>query len=361
MIFFMKKKSSFLKFFLISIALILYILTAAKPIDRGLSIAPSWTLNVTPTSNTAFASVSDGESLIPFKLGQRLGYITEDGKLAYTQTFPSLASINSRQWTIFGPQAENTPFTSARNSPQGTITSAGFPYFTEHDNFVFLPGGLSFAKLSHDGSEAWRYEGIAPITSFSSSATCVTVGYADGRLVRFDAQTGTSHFSVYPQGSNFQIILGAAASDSGNYTACVSGIDDQRIVLYQYQNGQNTIIWHEYLKGNLREPTLVQFSEDEKHLYFAEAEGLAVTDISSLQTTHIPLHDKIVQISEIPEQNLTVILEKGRKTWTVDILEDSLNLLGSFSFEAANASIYTKGNALYVGRDDTITKLEITR
>lgn len=361
MIFSMKKKSSFLKIFLISIALILYILTAAKPIDRGLSIIPHWTVSITPTSTTELASVSDDEDLIPFKLGQRLGYITQDGRLAYTHTFPSLASINSHQWAMYGPQAADTPVHSAHNSDLGTIALEGYPYFTEHYNFVLLPGGLSFAKLTDSGSEAWRYEGIAPITSFTSSATCVTAGYADGRLVRFNAADGTQDFAVYPQGSNYQIILGAASSDSGLYTACVSGIDEQRVVLYQFQNGQNTIIWHQYLKGNLREPTLVQFSEDEKHLYFAESTGLAVTDTVTLQTTHIPLHDKIIQICELPEQNLTVVLEKGRKTWTVDILEDSVNLLGSFSFESENASIHVKGNALYVGRGDTITKLEIER
>ncbi len=357
----MKKKSPLPKIFLISIALIIYILTAVQPIDRGISLIPQWTVDVTPTSNTVFAQTAEDEILIPFKLGQRLGYITQDGELAYTHTFPSLATINRTQWASYGSQAENTPFFSAHDKPLGSITQAGYPFFTEYHNFVFLPGGLSFDKLNRSGDTQWRYEGIAPITSFTTSETCVTAGFADGRLVRFNAETGAEDFSVYPQGSNYQIILGAAASNSGTFTACVSGIDDQRIVLYQYADGQNTIIWHQYLKGNLREGTLVQFSQDEKHLYFAEASGIAITDTATFQTTHIPLRNKVVQLYEIPEQNLTILLEKGTTSWTVDILENSVNLLGSFSFESSNASIFTQGNNLYIGRGETITKLEITR
>ncbi len=357
----MKKKSSFPKFFLISLALIIYIFTAAEPADRGISINPCWTVEVTPSSTTKFVTVTLDDDLIPFKLGQRLGYITSDGKLAVSATFPSLATINTRQWAVFGAQAVNTPFLSTQEAQLGTIEQAGYPYFTEHHNFVFLPGGLSFDKLDDSGKSQWRYEGISPITTFSPSATCVTVGYADGRLVRLNATTGEEDISVYPQGSNYQIILGCASSDSGTYTACVSGIDDQRVVLYRYADGQNTTIWHKYLKGNLREPTLVQFSKDESHLFYNEYNGLAVTDTATFETSHIPLHDKVVSICEIPDQNLTMVLEKGYKDWTVDILENYDNLLGRFSFEADNASIFTKDSALYIGRGDTITKLEIER
>lgn len=236
----------------------------------------------------------------------------------------------------------------------------GFPYFTDSAAYLFLPGGMAFSQINDDGTKSWSYEYTAPITSFSDSASGCTAGYADGRLIFFNTE-GEIVFSTKPGGSDYEIILGAAVSGDGACTACISGLGQQRFVLYKTAANQTKIVFHEYLEGNLREQTFVKYSDYRNRVFANEKNGLLVVDTEQLTSTHIALEGKILDIKELENANLYAVLTRNDGSFTIYLFEGDSALLGSFSFEASFACISTDSDSLYVGRDSEISKLEIAK
>ena len=297
---------------------------------------------------------------LPFKTGQLLGYFSREGKLNSLTSFPYMASISTKTWTTYGADAEATPFFFADGTQAGVITNAGFPWLTDDGNYLFLPGGTGFDKLDEKGNSLWRYEDIAPITAFSSSLNGCIVGFADGKLVSFK-ENGNIDYSIYPAGSNYQVILGVDISDEKGLTACVCGIDKQRFILFRNTEGQNKIIYHEYLENNLREQTLVKFSKDSEKVFLNDYNGLGIVDCETLTSKHIPIEGKIIAIEEQPENDMFFVLAKGDGTFSLYIFENPSSKVGSFSFEATNAFITTEGTSLYIGADSTISKFKVMK
>lgn len=338
------------------IFILLYIIFAFKLSGDELQLIPKWTISVTkPSQNSSFDSKK-----FAFKLGQILGYFTEEGDVTLSESFPYMATISDEYWTVFSSSAENLPIFNNNREKIGTIETAGFPFFTDYGNFIFLPGGMSFGYLDDDGKRLWTYEDITPITSFYPYEKGIIVGFAEGKILNFDYK-GNIIFSSVPGGSKYSVILGVASSEDGLLSACVSGIDSQRFVLMKTAGGQTKTVFHEYLDGNLREQTYVKFSKNNSKVFYNEKNGLGVVDIGNLKSYHIPLLGKILSIEEMEEYNLFFVLTKLEGEYRVYILENLCNLIGSYVFKGNNGFILSDKNNLYTGVDSTITKIEVQR
>ncbi len=334
--------------------IILYLIFAAAPIDSTFKLNSKWSISLTDTP----VAYEDGG--IPFKTGQFLGYFSREGSLTALTSFPYMASISKDAWTTYVADAEQTPFYAPDGTLLGTIKEAGFPWLTNKGNYLFLPGGTGFDKLDQYGNSLWRYEDISPITAFSNSSDGCIVGFADGKLVTFK-NDGTIDYSIYPAGSDYQIILGVDISEQNGLTACVCGIDRQRFILFKNTDGQNKIIYHEYLENNLREQTFVKFSQNSDKVFINDYAGLGIIDCKTLTSKHIPLDGKIIAIEEQPENNMFFVLTKHNGSYSVYLFENPSAKVGCFSFEASNAFITADGSDLFIGVDSTISKFEVTK
>ena len=346
-----KKAIIFISCFLF---IIHYLIFAAAPIDSTFKLNSKWSISLSD------APISYKDGGIPFKTGQMLGYFSPDGTLNALTSFPFMASVSKDAWTTYGSDAEETAFYAPDGTLLGTIKEAGFPWLTDKGNYLFLPGGTGFDKLDSTGNSLWRYEDIAPITAFSNTSDGCIVGFADGKLVTFK-NDGTIDYSIYPAGSNYEIILGVDISEQNNLTACVCGIDRQRFILFKNTDGQNKIIYHEYLENNLREQTFVKFSKDSDKVFINDYNGLGIIDCTTLMSKHIPIEGKIIAIEEQPENNMFFVLTKNDGSYSVYIFENPSSKVGSFSFNATNAFIITEGSELFIGADSTISKFEVTK
>ena len=64
---------------------VVYILVAVKPLGKEIQFVPEWKIDVT---NPSIAKDAESEALLPFKLGQTLGYFTPEGEVTNFITFP---------------------------------------------------------------------------------------------------------------------------------------------------------------------------------------------------------------------------------------------------------------------------------
>jgi hypothetical protein len=364
---------------------LLYIVLAIRPLGTEYQFIPAWTTKAVPSAaqTPSSGAVTDDSvpavslpqssanteksiraaayaGVIPFRLGQTLGYFTPEGGILRVVTFPYKAAISSSCYATFGTNDPTIPFYDPSGTLSGTIAKNGFPYFAGEKMYLFLPGGNSFSQLSDDGSVMWTYEGYAPITAFDSAKSGCVAGLADGTLISFTPD-GKTDQNFIPGGSDYPVILGTAISESGTYIAAVTGQDEQRFVIAKKEGSYSTIIYHEYLEKALTNQVLVQFSDDEKTVYFNCADGLGVVSVKSGKHRHIALNGRILSIKESAKNKLVFILSKSGSTYTVSMLESMDCIAGSFSFDSPSAFITTKDGALFVGRDDEISRINVVR
>ena len=350
------KKHTSIYIFLALIFIIIYIIMAAKPLGKEYQFTPEWRKSI---ASPTLKSVPAGTNEIFFKLGQSIGYFTEDGQITTYKSFPSKASISSDYYAIYTTEDSQISFFNKQNQEQGIIEAPGFPFFEQDRIYIFLPGGASFARCDKQGKISWINENTVPLTAFSSKQNYVAAGYADGTIKILDNNTGFDSLSFAPGGSDYKIILGLDITSDGQYIASVSGHNKQRFVLTQNEGKQPKIIFHCFLDSDMNRQTVVKFCDNDKRILYNYEDNLGIYNIEKQQNSSIKLGKTVIAIEET--DSLIFVLGKKGREYTVYIIEKTDTLEGSFTFEADTAFIKTCNNNLYVGQDTSISKIKISK
>lgn len=339
---------------------VLYIIFSARPLSKELTFRPEWSIDASRiVKSTQETSEEEFKNAIPFRTAQNAGYFTSSGKILTLFSFPYKTAISSKFYAPYTTNTAAIDFFNADGSKAGTIAQTGFPFFSENGQYLFLPGGSSFASIANSGEIQWTYDGSCPITAFATSKSGCAVGYADGEIVTFD-NDGEISQEFNPGGSNYPVILGLAISDSGKYTACVTGQESQRFVL-SVKNGSHTeVLFHTYLSSSVTRQVPVLFSRSERSVFYHWAEGIGIVELPDGKHSQIKIPGKILSIKEGSDSTIYV-LSRLADTCTISVIQHPGTLAGSFSFTASNAFIAVQDENLYIGRDNTISKLLIER
>lgn len=332
-----------------------YILFAIKPLQTEYQFKPEWKIDVT---NPSLSSFSEEDTLLPFRLGQTLGYFTPEGKVTAFLTFPQKASISSDYYTFYNNNNTDCSFFTSRGQKVGKIEIPGFPMIDESRLFVFLPGGSSFVACDNEGKRKWEYGGAVPITAFDSSENAIVAGFADGNLCEFNLE-GKLLQRFAPGGSDNPVILGAAVSKDGTYIATISGQNKQRFVLAKKDDAQTKIISHEFLNSNDTSQKLVKFNKEDTAVFYATENELGIADIESGKKSHLKIDGNALSIQQL--ENTIFLLTKKDNRYTVYIIEKFATLTGSFTFKADCAFILTHKDKLFIGKDSTISCISISK
>ncbi|MCR5046652.1 MAG: hypothetical protein K6A42_08750 [Treponema sp.] len=327
------------------------------PLQTELNLTPEWTSDI----NKGIEKDTN-ETLLPFRLGNKGGYFTHSGNIVSRQTIPYKAVYSRYFYSLYERNADIISVYLPSGQKKCEIMGAGFPFIQEDRLFLFAPGGSSIAFVnSHDGNASAKYENTAPITAFNSSENGSAVGYADGQFLIFNKH-GVKKIELFPGGSDNPIILGADISKSGKMFACVSGVSPQRFVLYRDEGNYEKIIYHEFLSKNMTRQSYVHFCDNDKYVYYDAGEYLGIVDTEKCERKKVSLSGKILNIQESPVAESVYILSRiGQRYYTVTILENWTKKSGQFSFESDSAFILTDGNALYIGSDNKISKLALSK
>lgn len=349
------KKHVGLAIFLLIFFSIIYIIFAAKPLNKEYSFTPVWKIS---TSNPVLSTNSTKPQSY-FHLGQTLGYFDSDGNISLYQTFPSKVSISNSYFATYNSEANNTEFFKADGSKAGVIEASGFPYFSDNLIYVFLPGGCSFSKCSETGKILWTFEGTFPITAFVAKEKYTAVGLSNGSIKVLNNENGATEIDFAPGGSDYPVILGIDISDDGQYIASISGHNHQRFVLSHREENQQKIIYHRFFDHDSPYRTLVHFSKDGKRIFYNYYQGLGIYNLETKAERSIALKDKLLSIEET--EDLTILMGKEKNNYTVSIIDNTDTIEGSFAFTADSAFIHAEGNDIYLGKDNSISKIAISR
>lgn len=349
------KKHLVLGLFLIVFISIIYIILAVRPLNKEYSFTPVWKIS---TANPVITTTSS-EKQSYFHLGQTLGYFDDKGNISLYQTFPYKVSISNHFFATYSSETENIEFFKSTGEKAGVIEAKGFPYFVDDLVYVFLPGGCSFSKCSETGKVLWTFEGTFPITAFAAKDKYTAVGLANGTIKVLNNENGATEIDFAPGGSDYPVILGLDISDDGLYIASISGHNHQRFVLSHREENQQKIIYHRFFEHDSPYRTVVHFSRDGNRIFYNFSNGLGIYNLEKKEERTLELKSKLLTIKETDD--LTVLLGKEKDTYTLSIIDNTDTIEGLFSFTADSAFVHAEGNNIYLGKDNSISKIAVTR
>ena len=163
----------------------------------------------------------------------------------------------------------------------------------------------------------------------------------------------------FPGGNERPVILGVAISDDGNYMASISGHNKQRFVLAKIVNNKPKIIHHKFLNEEIYSQILIKFTDNNNSVLYNYNNNIGIYNISKDTTTTIPAKNKLISIEEA--DSIIYALGKEKNNYTVYVIEKTNTLIGTFSFNADKAFIKTNKDYLYIGKDNSISQILVTK
>jgi hypothetical protein len=376
-----KKKYRFLVGFLI---VIVYFFVAARPIPVEMILVPRWLSSLESNyplyleeetgaqGRASFEPAADGEplpgessprgALLPFTLGNRFGYISEDGRFALNQVVHGNVSISEHYWVEYEAVPGRIEIKDPRDEVLAELSEPrGYPFFIDDRIFLIHENQNSLTALDNEGNRLWVYDFAAPITDIDAAAGLVLVGSLDGTVELLDS-SGKRIFFFEPGGSRYSAIYGCRISRDGLRLAIISGFDDQRFLLLEKLGDSYRVTYHEFLSDGVRRPVHISFIDEDRWVAFENEEGLALYNIGARNSVKLSLEGNITALDSSGTDGLIFLVttQSERKKQLVGIsLPDDIIIKAPFSSE--KIFLGREGRRLYIGGGSTIASFKLNK
>ena len=376
---------------------IFYIFISARSISEETILNPRWITSLEsnysegnpgtdenrwgfPVSFQDF-SVQSNEKPIPFLLGDRFGYVWDDGKFAINHIRQGYISISDNSWAEYEALPSSIQVMSPLNETVLTISDTkGYPLLI--DNRIFIVGSEqnSLTALSPKGEELWTHDFPAPITCIDAADGFVLAGTLDGAVELLNSSGNLVFTPFEPGGSRLSVILGCAISRNASQLAIISGIDDQRFLLLERaemegrtaaarwsdQSGVSgdryKVIYHEFLPGGFRRPVHISFVDNDGKVAFEREGGLGIYDIGSRASISIAMEGEIVALDNSGVKGfLFVITSQGSKQKRLIVIRYPAFIVNQAPFISDNAFFARRDSIIYLGGDTAMASFELEK
>jgi hypothetical protein len=352
---------------------IVYVFIAAQPIPRETILVARW-LSSLESNYPITVNSGDGagdlpaQGFLPFKLGNRFGYVGENGHFIINNIKKERTriSISDENWAEYEALPASIQVFDSRNNPVLTIENpTGYPVFM--DNTIYIVGNEqnSLTALDSGGEALWTYDFPAPLTCIDGAAGYVLAGTLDGTVELLNS-SGRPVFPAFePGGSRRLAIYGCAISKDASRLAVISGIDDQRFLLLERSGDTYKVVYHEFLSDGFRGEVYVSFIENDSRIAFEREGGLGLYDIASRTSIFLPLEGEIAALDNTGGSGYLFVISsvdggpglKRHKRFVAIRLPGTIVINAPFRSE--NAFLGRRGDRIYLGGDSTLASFEL--
>jgi len=350
-------------------AFVIYIFIVPRSIPVETVLAPRWitSLESNYPINFGNASADDNDLLLPFTLGNRFGYLADDGKFTINQTMDGYVSISENLWAEYEALPSSIKIMNPHNEEIFVIEAPkGYPFFL--DNRVFIVGSEqnSITVLSQAGEELWTHDFPAPLTCVDAAGGYLLAGTLDGVVELLDFKGSLVFTPFEPGGSRFSVILGCAISQDASRLAIISGVEQQRFLLLERSGTEGSdsykVVHHEFLSDGFRRPVFIRFINDDAQIIFEREEGLGIFTISSRTSTKVKLEGEITAMDDSGENGfLFLITSQGQNEKRFIAIRHPGLIVNETPFKSKNAFLARKRDRIYLGGDLLMASFELEK
>ncbi|MDR1411158.1 MAG: WD40 repeat domain-containing protein [Spirochaetaceae bacterium] len=348
-----------------------YFFLTARPVPVETVLLPQW-LSSTESGYPIYldgTSPPDGEgaagengALLPFRLGNRFGYVDAYGRFSINRERKAALSISEDYWAEYEAVPGEIDIRGPRDEQAALVAgSRGYPLFLDGRFFMISAEQNSLEALGVSGESLWAYNFAAPITDIDAASGFVLAGLLDGTVELLD-QEGRRVFFFEPGGSRLSAIYACRISRDGTKLAIISGYDDQRFLFLEKLGDSYKVSYHEFISGGFRRAVHLAFIDQDRRVVFEREGGLAVYDIGSRSNIKIELEGRVNGIDGSGEDELLFVIvsqSESRKKLVGIRLPGEIIIEAPFRSETA--FLRRKGDQLYVGGGGMLASFKLER
>jgi hypothetical protein len=367
-----------------------YFLVCAVPLKKELLLVPAWSRSLSPAmsadaplgaaakgaappataaapkavamnqgSNSSQATAQGSiSSPLPFRLGGLFGYFTEEGDILFAENVAYGVALAPDAYATYDSQSEGFSIRSPSGKELSRVSAPGYPFFAAGRRFVVGPDQATVSELGENGASSWAYQFPSIVTAFDASPALAVFGLMDGSLLGFD-RSGKVVLDFAPGGSRIAGVYGVAVSPDGLYVAAITGADKQRLVVLEKRSTAYRVTYHRYLSSDYRRPVAIAFTSDGSRLAYESPAGIGIYDRGTREESvvSVPALPSLAQTAR--DGDLMVFLSKkgGKKRLVCTAAPD--RRVVDLPLEADRAFVLAKGNAIFLGLDDRIVRMDL--
>jgi hypothetical protein len=353
------------------VILVVYFFLAARPIPVETVLVPQWLsstesnyplyLNGAPAEGETAASGEDA-ALLPFRLGNRFGYIDAYGKFSINREKKAALSISEDYWAEYEAVPQKIDIRDPRNRQTAVIPGGGgYPLFLDGRLFLINAEQNSLAALDVSGESLWTYDFAAPITDIDAASGLVLAGLLDGTIELLDGN-GRRVFFFEPGGSRLSVIYACRISRDGTKIAVVSGYDDQRFLFLERLGDSYKVSYHEFTSDGFRRVVHLAFIDQDQRVVFEREGGIGIYDINSRANVKIDLDGRVNNLDGSGEDDLLFVItsQSERRKSLVGIRLPG-EIIAEAPFRSGAAFLRRMEDRLYVGGGGTLASFRLER
>jgi hypothetical protein len=349
------------------LAFVAFVFITPAPIPMETVLKPVWITSL-GSNNPIFLGADsqrpkNNEALLPFILGNRFGYVGEDGNFGINQIRNGYISLSDDHWAEY----ESTPsIIQVMNPMNETVFSIeaprGYPMFL--DNRVFIVGSeQNFISAINDrGEKLWTYDFSSPVTCVDAAGRYLLTGTLDGEVILLNS-SGVPAFAPFePGGSRLSVILGCAISKDASRFALVSGIDEQRFLYLERSGDTYKVIYHEFLGSGFRRPVHIGFIDNDSKIVFEREGGLGIYSIGGRGSVSIAMEGEIAALDDSGDDGfLFVITSQGPDEKRLISIRYPGIIVNEAPFRSGSVFLLRRNKRLYLGGDLSMAAFELER
>jgi hypothetical protein len=361
----MTKKKQFYWIILGVFLFLAYVLLAAQPVPHEMIIQARWISSLeTGATGPALTGqnprpLGSAGYLLPFRLGQRFGYMDHEGNFPVNKLQEAYVSISPNAWAEYSRLPESFEVKNPQNETVAAVLSPeGYPVFL--DGLLCLVGRdqSSLKALDEEGKVKWTHFFPAPLTGLDAAAGLIIAGSLDGAVELID-QNGQLVYTFEPGGSRIPCIYGCAISSDGSKLALISGLDEQRFVFLERSGETYRVAYHEALGEGFRRPVQLAFVDNDRRVSFERQGGLGIFNTENRESLTIPLTGRIYALDREGDGDFLFVIttEESKKNLVAIRYPDRVFIQAPFKSESA--FLGRRQNELYIGGGNSLMAFEL--
>lgn len=306
-----RKKRPARALFAAILVIVFYFFLFPYPLGRELVARPRWAVAI-PKPGTAAAApagpvsasgpVSGGAPTpgpaAAFQLGDRFGFVREDGALLYSAQAPYRVALSSSAFVSFTRLGTDWILQDREGRRMAGFSVSGYPMLSPDGGRVFsVKTDLSgLIEMDRGGGVLWDRDFPTMMTAVSVQGDLALVGLLNGTLVLLD-RAGSPVLEYAPGGSRVAVILGDAAAPDASRIAAVYGIDPQYLAVLRRAGARYEPESRERLSSDFRREVRMGFSPDSRWLFVEGPAGPGLYDPAGRSLGWVSLAGSLVAAS----------------------------------------------------------------
>jgi hypothetical protein len=222
--------------------------------------------------------------------------------------------LSENMWTEYLAEPANIEIKNISGETTINIPNPkGYPVLLDDRVFIINGDMNALSEINGAGEVMWTYEFGSVLTCIDAAAGLVITGSLDGVIEILDSG-GQRIFYFQPGGSRYEVIAGCAISRDGSRAGIISGIDQQRFLLFERlgnAGGDYKVVYHEFLGTGFRRAVAVSFIDDDSRIIYERSGGLGCYNTKARRAVFIPLDGEIAAVGNSGDRGLLFLITSG--------------------------------------------------